>query len=171
MDIMRLPDITLSPINVDKAQNYLIQLRQKRQLQVQKSYPQDKTIAINRSTEVSSVANTFTEVMLNLPLQHAIRFFECVVITWLYHLPSEHVAGLRTQLEARPSNYLWSDNDIRCFAIESIIIMIQDRPSSTFRAFQPPLLQPKAVTQMDTIALVFQRLGRQLIESIRKPRK
>lgn len=88
--------------------------------------PIDLTVAEQDSSQ--AVSHMITALLCSVSPTDAMEVIAAIVVEWLRQLPQTQVDDLRVTLAQRHSRREWSEEDVRCFALEAIAITLQDHP-------------------------------------------
>jgi hypothetical protein len=121
---------TLSPYRITRAHQTLVQAAHgKRDVALQYS-PIEAPIPTSSPTkdDAQRVSQILTTIMISETSEVAMEVITAVVVEWLRQLPNAQVSQLRKTLQERDPRATWSEADVRCFALETIVTTLQDVP-------------------------------------------
>jgi hypothetical protein len=121
---------TLSPYRITRAHQTSVQaanIKRDEALQYSPIEAQVPTSSLTRD-DAQRVSQSLTTIMTNETPEAAMEVITAVVVEWLRQLPDAQVSQLRNTLQERDSRVTWSEADVRCFALETVVITLQDVP-------------------------------------------
>lgn len=146
-EICRVPHLTLAARTLARVDAELSQLHSIPPPHDRIPDAYTRITASNQLDDEDAITRIFLNALLSLSPQHAINFFENIIVAWLHHLPPEQRSELHQELIHRDAERSWSDYQIRAFALEWILIMIQERPPLHS---DPPYVPPVVGTLTDS---------------------